>query len=47
MSFLTTWDFLVLKNHKPRFLLEVKMSDTSLSPALDHFQAQTQAAHAY
>jgi hypothetical protein len=37
----------VVKNHKPRFLLEVKMSDTSLSPALDNFQAQTQSAHAF
>jgi predicted AAA+ superfamily ATPase len=40
-------DFLVVKNHKPWFLLEVKMSDTSLSPSLAHFQAQTQAAHAF
>lgn len=40
-------DFLVVKNHKPWFQLEVKMSDTSLSPSLAHFLAQTQAAHAY
>lgn len=40
-------DFLVVKNHKPWFLLEGKMSDTSLSPSLAHFQAQTQAAHAF
>jgi uncharacterized protein len=40
-------DFLVVKNQKPWFLLEVKMSDTSLSPSLAHFQAQTQAAHAF
>ena len=40
-------DFLVVKNHKPWFLLEVKMSDSSLSPALAHFQAQTQAAQAF
>lgn len=40
-------DFLVVKNHKPWFLLEVKMSDTSLSPSLAHFQTQTQAAHAF
>jgi uncharacterized protein len=26
-------DFLVVKNHKPWFLLEVKTSDTSLSPS--------------
>jgi len=40
-------DFLLVKNHKPWFLVEVKMSDTSLSPTLAHFQAQTQAAHAF
>ena len=40
-------DFLVVKNREPWFLLEVKMSDTSLSPSLGHFQAQTQAAHAF
>lgn len=34
-------DFLVVKNHKPWFLLEVKMSDTGLSPLLAHLQAQT------
>jgi len=40
-------DFLVVKNHKPGFLLAMKMSDTSLSPALAPFQAQTRAAHAF
>ena len=33
----------VLTSHKPWFLLEMKMSDRSLLPALAHFQAQTQA----
>jgi len=40
-------DFLVVKDRKPWFLVEVKMSETSLSPALAHFQAQTKAAHAF
>lgn len=40
-------NFLVVKNHKPWFLLEVKRSDTSLSPSFAHFQAQIQAAHAF
>ncbi|OLB20239.1 MAG: hypothetical protein AUH15_12080 [Acidobacteriales bacterium 13_2_20CM_55_8] len=40
-------DFLVVKDHKPWFLVEVKLSETSLSPSLAHFQAQTKAAHAF
>jgi len=40
-------DFLVVKDRKPWFLLEVKVSETNLSPALAHFQAQTKAAHAF
>lgn len=40
-------DFLVVKDRKPWFLVEVKVSETSLSPALAHFQAQTKAAHAF
>jgi uncharacterized protein len=40
-------DFLVVKDHKPWFLVEVKLSETSLSPSLAHFQSQTKAAHAF
>jgi predicted AAA+ superfamily ATPase len=40
-------DFLVVKNRKPWFLVEVKMTETSLSPSLAHFQAQISAAHAF
>jgi predicted AAA+ superfamily ATPase len=40
-------DFLVVKDRKPWCLVEVKLSETSLSPALAHFQAQTKAAHAF
>jgi len=40
-------DFLVVKNRKPWFLVEVQLSETSLSPSLAHFQAQTKAAHAF
>lgn len=32
-------DFLVVREHKPWFLVEVKQSGTALSPALGHFQA--------
>jgi len=40
-------DFLVVRDRTPWFLVEVKRRDTGLSPALAHFQAQTQAAHAF
>lgn len=40
-------DFLVVRNEEPWFLVEVKQSDTSLSPALSHFQGQTGAPHAF
>ena len=40
-------DFLVVKDRKPWFLVEVKMSDTALSPWLGYFQAQTNALHAF
>jgi hypothetical protein len=40
-------DFLVVHDRKPWFLVEVKASDTGLSPALAHFQGQTRAAHAF
>jgi predicted AAA+ superfamily ATPase len=40
-------DFLVVKDRKPWFLAEVKMSDKTLSPSLGYFQAQTNAQHAF
>ena len=40
-------DFLVVRDRKPWFLVEVKQSDTRLSSALAHFQAQTGAPHAF
>jgi predicted AAA+ superfamily ATPase len=40
-------DFLVVKDRKPWFLVEVKMSDKALSPWLEYFQAQTNAPHAF
>lgn len=40
-------DFLVVKDRKPWFLVEVKMSDKTLSPSLGYFQTQTNAQHAF
>ena len=40
-------DFLVVIERKPWFLVEVKMSETNLSPSLAYFQGQTKAAHAF
>ncbi len=40
-------DFLVVRNRKPWFLVEVKSSETALSPSLAYFQAQTRAPHAF
>ena len=40
-------DFLVVRNRQPWFLVEVKLAETDLSPALRHFQDQTKAAHAF
>jgi predicted AAA+ superfamily ATPase len=40
-------DFLVVRDRKPWFLAEVKLSDTSLSPSLAYFQEQTKAPHAF
>jgi predicted AAA+ superfamily ATPase len=40
-------DFLVVKDRKPWFLVEVKLNDARLSPSLAFFQAQTGAAHAF
>lgn len=40
-------DFLVVRDRKPWFLVEVKTSDTRMSSALSHFQVQTKAPHAF
>jgi predicted AAA+ superfamily ATPase len=40
-------DFLVVRDRKPWFLVEVTMSDRRLSPALTHFHAQIGTAHAF
>lgn len=40
-------DFLVVRDRKPWFLVEVKTADSALSPPLAHFQAQTKAPHAF
>lgn len=40
-------DFLVTKNSKPWFLVEVKTKAKGLSPALYHFQKETNAPHAF
>jgi predicted AAA+ superfamily ATPase len=40
-------DFLVVRDRKPWFLVEVKSSETRLSDALGHFQWQTKARHAF
>jgi predicted AAA+ superfamily ATPase len=40
-------DFLVVRDRKPWFLVEVKQSATGLSPSLAYFQGQTKAIHAF
>jgi len=40
-------DFCIVRDGKPWFLVEVKRGDTALSPALAHFQRQTQSPHAF
>jgi predicted AAA+ superfamily ATPase len=40
-------DFLVVRDRKPWFLVEVKHGDTGLSPSLAYFQFQTKAVHAF
>lgn len=40
-------DFLVVRDRKPWFLVEVKSGETTLSPALAYFQARTKALHAF
>jgi uncharacterized protein len=39
-------DFLIIRDRKPWLLVEVKMSDTRLSPTLEHHQRQLGAPHA-
>ncbi|MCH8528327.1 MAG: ATP-binding protein [Kiritimatiellae bacterium] len=40
-------DFLVVRDSEPWFLAEAKHSNTRLSPALQYFQDQTKASHAF
>ena len=40
-------DFIVVKNKKPWFLVEVKTKAKGISPALYHFQKETGAPHAF
>lgn len=40
-------DFVVVRDRKPWFLVEVKLSDTNLSPSLAYFLGQTKATHAF
>jgi uncharacterized protein len=40
-------DFLVVRDNQPWFLVEIKQKETTLSPALLHFQQQTGAKHAF
>lgn len=40
-------DFLVVRDRKPWFLVEVKLSDTALSSSLANFQSQTKAEHSF
>jgi uncharacterized protein len=40
-------DFLVVRDRKPWFLVEVKTGDTRLSNSLAHFQRETKAKHAF
>lgn len=40
-------DFLVVRDRRPWFLVEVKASDTVLSPSLGYFQKASGAAHAF
>ena len=40
-------DFVIIRDGKPWFLVEVKHSDTSISPTLEFFQEQTKAPFAF
>ena len=40
-------DFLVVRDRKPWFLVEVKSSSETLSPSLKYYQEQIKAPHAF
>ena len=40
-------DFIVIKDNRPWFLVEVKHADSSLGPSLHYFLKQTGAKHAF
>ena len=40
-------DFLVIRDHKPWFLVDVRNDDQAISDSLGYFQAQTRAPHAF
>jgi predicted AAA+ superfamily ATPase len=40
-------DFVVIRDKEPWFMVEVKQAETRLSPALQHFQRQIRAPHAF
>ena len=40
-------DFVVIRDGKPWFLVEAKSAGAKLSPALEHFQRETGAPHAF
>ena len=40
-------DFVVTRDGKPWFLVEVKQHDSSISPTLGYYQKQLQAPHAF
>jgi predicted AAA+ superfamily ATPase len=40
-------DFVVVRDRRPWFLVEVKLTEVSLAPALTYFQAQTRAPHVF
>jgi hypothetical protein len=40
-------DFVVVRDQKPWFLVEVKKAETRLSPSLEYYQQETKAQHAF
>ena len=40
-------DFVVIRDDKPWFLVEVKLQDQNISPTLKHYQEQTNASFAF
>ena len=40
-------DFLAVRDRKPWFLAEVKLSDKTIAPSLGYFQGQIKAPHAF